>query len=225
MTRDPLRYGVTTFGLQMYWSTKPADSWCHLLGVYICSTGWVFSCTSMVVASWTARVLARWNRGLGRGIWKSSTHIPESRGVLLLQGVVLFCGIPHPGLGLTGQSSSWLGLVNRMYWSRSWLWTKPLTPFFLDVCIDYWPKQTFCYVFRIPCQSFFGQPGNCHGAAAGPLIKHWPFALIAWIACFGCFLSFTWIKREDIKRPHRPYFLFFFLFLFSLGLIFSSIAT
>ena len=60
-----------------------------------------------------------------------------------------------------------------------------------------------------------------HGAAVGRQL----FAWIAWIACFGHFLLFAWVMQEDIKRPHRSYFLLFFLFLFSLCLIFLLIAT
>lgn len=105
--------------------------------------------------------------------WKKTWRIPT-----IYTELALFCGIPHPGLGLTDRFGSRLVLVNRECCSKYWLWTKPLTPPFLGVCIDYWQKQSLCYVLRIPCQSFLGQHGTklpCVSLSPDPLpdkIKH-----------------------------------------------------
>ena len=61
--------------------------------------------------------------------------------------------------------------------------------------------------------------GNCHGAAVG----RWSFARIAGIACFGCFLSFAWIKQRRHKKATLP--VFSASSLSSPCLIFSLIAT
>lgn len=59
----------------------------------------------------------------------------------------------------------------------------------------------------------------------------WPFELFTLIACFRCFDVCTtnffslFGLSESAYKATLPYFLFFFLFLFSPCFIFSSLAT